>query len=147
MGYRSIESAQECMKAGAYEAVVRKCEEKTTDQGYELISIDFQMRADVQQEYKNKHFFLNIFKEADGSLSDKGINRLGKVAHALGIPKDSDFDLPDLIGRCCILNIRPFTNENGITKDSLYYAEPTKAGQYVQSVTAISNDDDEDMPF
>lgn len=132
MSYKSVENTQDCMAEGDYEAILLKCEDKTTDSGYELIAFDFKIRDDVEQAYQRKHFFYSVFKENDGSLNEKNIEKLGKIANALGIPNDAEFDLPDLVGKCCILHIKPWTNDKGVKKDSLYYAKPTKAGQMIE---------------
>ena len=127
MGYKAIANTQDCMAEGDYEAVLLKCEDKTTDMGYELIAFDFKIREDVEQAYQNKRFFYNVYKESDGSLTEKNMGKLGRLANALGIPNDAEFDLPDLLGKCCILHLRPWTNDKGVTKDTLYYAKKTEA--------------------
>lgn len=149
MAFKAKKEEQVCMAEGNYEVIVVDCKEKTTDQGYELISFDFKIRDDVEQAYKRKRFFKSFYREQDGSLSEETEKKLCVLAHNLGIPDGSDFDLPDLIGKCCILHIGPYTNPNtGLTKDALMYSKPTEVGQAIdapQGFTDVS--ETEEVPF
>ena len=131
---------------GDYEVQLVNCREtKTRTSLIPCIEFDFVVREDVDQRYRRKHIFKNFFKNDNGEWP---VEKIGKIANALGIPQGQEFDLGDLIGLCCILHIKPYKRQDGTMIDAIYYAKSTEAGQLVQ--TAQNNFvevDDEELPF
>lgn len=137
------------MPEGDYEVIcLQAVETSTKTSGLPVIKLDFQVRSDVEQAYQRKHIFKNFYQDDNGQWPGE---KIGKLANALGIPKDESFELADLEGRCCILHMKPFTGNDGVERDSIYFAAPTKAGQMVQTAPAAAQGyvevDDDDVPF
>lgn len=151
MAFKSYENDGGLMIEGDYECILVKCVETTTKtSGMPVIAFDFQVRADVEQKYQRKHIFRNFYQDRD--TGEWPTEKIGKLANALGVPKGESFELEELVGRCCILHMKPFTGSDGVTRDTIFYAASTKAGQAVQSAPASAPQgyeevEDEDLPF
>lgn len=152
MAFKSCENtgaAGTCMREGDYEVMLMSCAETTTrTTGTPTIAFDFKVRDDVEQPYKGKHIFKNFYRDRETGAWPE--TKIGKLANALGIPKGTAFELDELVGRCCILHMRPFTGQDGVTRDSIYYAESTKAGQALSApagAAGFTEVDDDGLPF
>ena len=151
MAFKSYENDGGLMTEGDYEVVLVKCVETTTKtSGMPVIAFDFQVRSDVEQKYQRKHIFKSFYQDRD--TFEWPMEKIGKLANSLGVPKGEEFELEDLVGRCCILHMKPFAGNGGVQRDAIFYSAPTKAGQLVQSAP-ISGEpgyeevEDEDLPF
>ena len=139
------------MAKGYYECYVKDCKETTTKSGKQTIAFDFVVRSDVDQSYQNKHIFKNFY--LDEKTGEYPVQKIGKYANALGIEKGTQFDLPDLIGRTCIVVITHFTGDDGETRDCIFYLKPSKAAPLIQEApsaaeTFVSEAElDDDFPF
>ena len=151
MAFKSYENDGGLMAEGDYEVVLVKCCETTTKtSGMPVIAFDFQVRSDVEQKYQRKHIFKSFYQDKDSYAWP--MEKIGKLANALGVPKGEEFELEDLVGKCCILHMKPFTGNDGVERDTIFYSAKTKAGQIVQSDNASDSEgyeevDDEDLPF
>lgn len=134
------------MKEGDYECILVRCEETTTKTGgLPVIAFDFQVRQDVEQPYRRKHIFKNFYQD---SVTGKWpMDNIGKLANSLGLKIGDDFDLEDLVGRCCILHVKPFTGQDGVERDTVYWSAPTKAGQMIQEAESFTQVEEEEIPF
>lgn len=144
--YENTGSDNGVMLEGDYEVQVVNVEETSTrNSGIPCIAFDFVVREDVDQRYKRKHIFKNFFKDDNGAWP---VEKIGKIANALGIPQNQEFELSDLVGMCCILHIKPYKRQDGTMIDTIYYAKSTEAGQLIQTA---QNDfvevEDEDLPW
>lgn len=140
------------MPEGDYEVVLLDAKEDQTKSGIPTIKFDFQVRSDVEQKYQKKHIFKNFYRDDD--TGEWPMQKIGKFANALGIPKDEEFELGDLCGLCCILHMKPYTKQDGTVIDSVFYSAPTKAGQipkatikHTESGGFTNVDPDEELPF
>ena len=129
MAFKAVENDGGLMKKGDYEVYVKSCGYATTRNEVECIAFDFVVRADVEQEYQNKHLFKNFYKNRETGEYD--VAKLGKYANALGIEKGQDFELDDLIGRNCIVHISHFTGDDGVTRECIYYVATSKVTPYI----------------
>lgn len=151
MAFKAYENtgSSTCMKEGDYEVILMSCSETTTrTSGMPTIAFDFKVRDDVEQAYHGKHIFKNFYPDRD--TNQYPLEKIGKIANALGIEKGAEFELYDLVGRCCILHMRPYKGSDGIERDSIYYAESTKVGQMIASASAPSSFtevNDDELPF
>lgn len=154
MAFKSYENngGSQAMAEGDYEVILVKCcETSTKTSGMPVIAFDFQVREDVEQRYQRKHIFKNFYQDRETYAWP--LEKIGKFANALGVPKDEEFELADLVGKCCILHMRPFTGDDGVVRDAIFYPAPTKAGQLINSLPTIDDGyeevdlDDEDTPF
>lgn len=150
MAFKAYENDGGLMVEGDYEVICLKAVETTTrTTGAPVIALDFQVRTDVEQKYQRKHIFKNFYQDEKGAWP---VEKIGKLANALGIEKGAEFEISDLVGRCCILHMRPFRGNDGVERDAIFYAKQTKAGQAVNVLEAGSADGfeevtDEEMPF
>lgn len=148
MAFKSYENvgSDGTMLEGDYEVQLVGCRETCTRTSQiPCIEFDFVVREDVEQRYKRKHIFKNFFKEKNGAWP---VEKIGRLANALGIPQNQEFELADLVGMCCILHIKPYKRQDGSMIDSIYYAKSTEAGQLVQTASNnFTEVDDEELPF
>lgn len=154
MRFRSFDSNQDLMPEGEYEVYVKSCEETETRGGTPCIAFDFVVRSDIQQPYQNKHKFKNFYQDRDTGAWPK--KKIGRWANALGIPKDQDFDLDDLVGRSAVMVIGHYQDEKTFeTKDCIYYLKTSKQEPYISEPPKFSElpdspEEDEDggeLPF
>ena len=151
MAFKAYENDGGLMIEGDYECILVKCCETTTKTtGRPVIAFDFQVRQDVEQKYQRKHIFKSFYQ--DRETYEWPTQKIGKLANALGIPKGEEFELEELVGRCCILHMKPMQGNDGVTRDTVFWSAPTKAGQAVQSASASATEgyeevEDEDLPF
>lgn len=151
MAFKSYENDQnQPMTEGDYECILVKCcETSTKTSGMPVIVFDFQVREDVEQKYQRKHIFKNFYQDRETYAWP--MEKIGKFANALGVPKDEEFELEDLVGKCCILHMRPFTGNDGVTRDTIFYPARTKTGQMITSLPLANSDytevDEDDVPF
>lgn len=149
MAWKSYENTGGLMAEGDYEVICLAAEEGETKGGIPCIKFDFQVRSDVPQKYQKKHIFKSFFKDDD--TDEWPVEKIGRYANSMGVPKGEEFELKDLIGKCLILHMKPYTGRDGVERDSINYTAPTKAGQYGAPPTTAAGyttvDPDEELPF
>lgn len=152
MAWTSVENDGGLMVEGDYEVICLKCKQGETQGGTPVIDFDFQVRTDVEQKYGRKHVFKSFYP--DRETGEWPTERIGKYANALGIPKGEQFELSDLVGKCCIVHMRPYKGNDGVTRDSVAWVAKSKAGQIgeVQQPAAPASGGfvevaDEELPF
>lgn len=149
MIFKSVESGSDLMHKGAYEVYVKSCEFSETKGGTECIKFEFVVRSDVEQPYKNRHKFKQFYRDQESGQWP--VEKIGKYAHALGIPKGQDFELEDLVGLNCLMVIDHYQDEKtGETRDYIYYLKHSEVTDYVQpqpSGFTEAEEDDGDLPF
>ena len=80
------------IKAGEYEALIVNVEQRTAKSGTESINVEFVLRNDVQQEYQNKHVWMDVWrtqKTIENGQYARNINTISKVA---GIQNGQKFE-------------------------------------------------------
>lgn len=148
--FRSVENTSGLMAEGEYECYVKSCGFTETKSGNPCIKFDFVVRSDVPQQYQNKHIFKNFYPDhATGQYPN---DKIGRYANALGIAKDTEFELDDLIGRSCIVRISHFKGDDGQTRECIFYLAPSKVEPYMTDISTVSqyeelSDEDDDVPF
>lgn len=152
MTFKAYENDGGLMVEGDYEVICLKAEETLTKKGNPVIDFDFQVRSDVEQRYQRKHIFKNFYM--DSQTGEWPMEKIGKMANALGIEKGAEFELSDLVGRCCILHIKPFEGQDGVKRDAIFYAKRTEAGEVIQTIPGQQQDESgftpvqtEELPF
>lgn len=147
--FKSVENNNGLMDEGDYEVYVNNCGETTTKNGYPCIKFDFIVRSDVEQKYCGKHIFKSFYRNGNDEWP---IEKIGKYANSLGIAKDTEFLLEDLIGRSCIVRISHYTGDDGIERECIFYTAPSKAEPYMNqsdfgNALAEIAEDDGELPF
>ncbi|MFR8331179.1 MAG: DUF669 domain-containing protein [Oscillospiraceae bacterium] len=95
---KSYANDQDLMRAGEYEvSLPRIVTRRRLKNGTECIKFEFVVRGDIEQAYQNKHKFKQFYR--DRETGEWPMEKIGKYANALGIPKDDEFELDDLVGR------------------------------------------------
>ena len=131
MAWKSVENSGGLMTEGDYEVICLKAEETTTKGGTPCIAFEFQVRSDVEQKYQRKHIFRNFYQDEAGEWP---VERIGKYANSLGIPKGESFELDDLVGKCCMVHMRPYKGNDGVERDSIAWTGASKAKPYSTSI-------------
>ncbi|WP_242258131.1 DUF669 domain-containing protein [Streptococcus thoraltensis] len=111
------------IKDGTYEVAIEKATQDATKGGADFLNIQFRIRKDFQQEFKNNIIFHRIFaKKEDGKYPVGSIMNLAKAS---GIPdgtqyRDLDDYLGQLLGKCLKVTVKNETSEwQGKTYDNL----------------------------
>lgn len=147
--FTSYENTGGLMAEGDYEVICQEAREGETKNGSPVIKFDFLVRSDVEQKYKRKHVFKSFYRDKD--TGEWPLERIGKLANSMGIPKGENFELSDLVGRCLILHMRPFRGEDGVERDAIAWTAETKAGQIVTDNSLAGSGftlaDEEEDPF
>lgn len=100
-GYKYEKETVGLMKEGDYEVVVERIEKKILPSGREKLSIMYRVRSDVEQSYKNKCVFEDIWQEKDNPqfFNRRRINQLlGTQEIVDGTTFGSIDDVIDYIG-------------------------------------------------
>lgn len=148
MVFRSVEADSDLMREGEYEVYVKNCCFSETNGGTECVKFEFVVRSDMDQPYQNKHKFKQFYRDRDSGQWP--MEKIGKYANALGIPKGQDFELDELIGLSCRMVIKHYTDkETGETRDCVFYLKSSAAQSFVQPVNEFQDIDDTggDLPF
>ena len=151
MAFKAYENDGGLMSEGDYECILVRCLETTTkSSGIPVILFDFQVREDVEQKYQRKHIFKSFYQDRETFAWPT--EKIGRLANALGIPKGEEFELEELVGKCCILHMKPIQGNDGVTRDTVFWSAATKAGQAVQTPVAqvpawFEQVDDDETPF
>lgn len=107
---KATEGFGDLKKPGEYECLIVKAEERTSrTSGTAYLSIDFIIRNDVEQQYKNSHIFYALFKKKEPTQDDMEVGgyafgmvmNLGKAAR---LPDGKEYEnlaayLSDLVGK------------------------------------------------
>ncbi len=150
MAFIAVENDSGLMPKGDYECYVKSCEQTETKSGYPVIKFDFVVRSDIEQAYQGKHIFKNFYQDEAGRWPTE---KIGKYANALGVEKGEPFELEDLEGRSCVVNITHFTTKEGETRDCIFYLKRSEAAPFLTEAptasdfSALSAEDDDDLPF
>lgn len=149
MAFKSYACDEDLMRVGEYEVYVKDCCETETRNGTECIKFEFVVRSDIEQAYQNKPKFKQFYR--DRETGEWPMEKIGKYANALGIPKGDEFELDDLIGRSCVMVIKHYTTDDGETKDCIFYLKKSSKEPYISEgvqFTEMEEDDDGDtLPF
>lgn len=142
----------EILPEGDYEVVVASAEENETRGGTVHIELELVVRADIEQPYKNKHIWTQIWKtKATGQYNTKSINTIGKAFKIpSGMKVNSVEELCGLfIGKVANVKIK-HEEYNGYTNAKVAFWNesrfPTYAGNAFKSVT-ITEENESDLPF
>lgn len=148
MAFRSYENDSDIMKKGEYEVYLKDCCETETRNGTECIKFEFVVRSDIEQQYQNKHKFKQFYRDME--TGEWPMEKIGKYANALGIPKGDEFELDDLIGRSCVMVINHYTTEDGETKDCIFFLKKSEKEPYISEgtqFTEMEDENNEELPF
>lgn len=130
---------------GKYECLCAACGEKETQSGKPCVEFDFLIRADVEQKAQSRHIFKKFYKDENGKWPEA---KIGKYAHALGIPAGQDFDYWQLRGMFCVVAVKNFKDEEtGETKDCIFFTESSKYVPKEVSAADFSDVNADDTPF
>lgn len=107
--YKKEESSN-LIKEGSYEATIEKIEKKKFDSGAEKMQITWRIRSDIEQSYKNKCVFEDIWrdKQEPTCFNKRRINQLlGTQDLPEGTKFTDDKSLFDfLIGKNAVINVK-----------------------------------------
>ena len=101
---------------GQYEVVIKSAFLDATRGGTEFINVQFVVRNDVEQKYKNKYIFYQVWKKKEPSEQDKicegfSSKQLFKLCQAVNIPAEKEFAnldamLEELIGKPLLIGVK-----------------------------------------
>lgn len=151
------------MTEGDYEVVIAKVEEKTANSGSVSVQIELVVRNDVNQSYKNKHIWYQIWdtqKTRETGMYAKNINNISKHA---GIQNGATFNSIDdwgrfLYGKPLLATVKHDTY-NGKTREKVTFIGASKSPQCLHQWNATGSNNsandtgtvpvskDDDLPF
>ena len=149
------------VKDGNYEVIVKAAYEDATKGGAEFINIDFVIRNDIEQEFKNSHIFHKLWKKkADGKYNFGMMMALAKNLRMQDGKKYNNLQefLDDFVGKVCKVRVAnekstsadgSKTYENLNVKQITFSAYPSIQHKWKaddQSEAPV-NVDDYDLPF
>lgn len=100
MGYITVKNDEyDLLKENDYEVVIEEMKVVTLPSGIELLKIKYRVRDDVEQEYKGRCVFEDIWKDKE-QPECFNITRISKLCRACGFAVGHEFkDLDDLINQ------------------------------------------------
>ena len=147
MAYKyDASDASGLVKEGDYEAIIERMEVKTIPSGKNKLSVAFRIRDDVDQAYKNKWMFKDIWAEKDNPevFNRKQINQLlgtQKIADGTEFASINEI-IKFLENAPLIIHIGiEFDEWRGEDVNTVSYFKKTKVVPQV-----VGGDDEEDVP-
>lgn len=163
--YENLGNNNELLPEGAYECIIKSAYLTATQNGTEYFSVDFIIREDIPQKYKNRHIFHCIWKKKEPTQQDLSVEgfsykQLMQIAKSVKLPNGKNYDSlgslgEDFKGKCVLVTIEHNTY-NGKTSEKVKYVNETKypdCKHILQNQSATKqdivelNDDDDDLPF
>jgi len=142
------------MKEGDYEILVVKAKQDQTKSGTDCINMQLVVRNDIDQQYKNKCVFNNLYKGKESGQYHSGM--LNTMAKALKIENGKKYDslddlLADFIGKTANVTIK-HEEYNGNKNERVKAWSQSKFTAcnhtFKDAVTGITPiDDDGEIPF
>lgn len=135
MAYKYDSSdANGLVKVGEYEALIESLEVRTTQNGKNKLTVKFRIRSDVEQAYRNKIMFKDIWedKEEPDKFNVKQINRL--LSTQPDIQNGQEFEninkiIEFLTGKALIIHIAvEFDDYHGVDINTIDYYKKSKIG-------------------
>lgn len=135
MAYKYDSSdAHSLVKVGEYEALIESLEVRTTPNGKNKLTIMFRIRTDVDQAYRNKVMYKDIWedKEEPDKFNVKQINKL--LGTQPDIKNGQEFEninkiIDFLTGKALIIHIAiEFDNYRGEDVNTIDYFKKSKVG-------------------
>ena len=141
---------------GKYEVFIKEAVIKTTPSGKEKISIQFKIRDDVDQAFKGRIIFEDIWKERDTEFFNR--KRLNQLMGTQNFEDGKAFDsindvLVALVGGNLVIKVnKEFDDYRQEEINRVYYYETTKQKAQTVGETKSKNLEkieiaDEDLPF
>ena len=153
-GYTYEKQNDGLMKDGDYEVTIEKIEKKILPSGKEKLSITYRVRSDVEQSYKNRCVFEDIWQEKENPhfFNRKRINQLlGTQEIEEGTSFGSIKDVINfLLGACLIVRVGTvFSDYHGedINTVSYYKSSKFKPQKIVETSKSSSIVDEDELPF
>ena len=145
------------MKEGDYEATIEKIERKTLPSGKEKLAVTYRIRTDVEQEYKNKCMFEDIWAEkANPEIFNR--KRINQLLGTQNIKDGTTFEtindvIKFLLGGNLIIHISvEFDDYHGEDKNVVSYYKSSKHKDKVIGEEGVNKTEkieisDDDLPF
>lgn len=154
----TYENKKTLVETGDYEARLENVERKTLPSGTEKLSLTWRIRDDVEQKYKNKVMFEDIWREKESPehFNRKRINQLlGTQDVKEGTIFETINDIINFVtGKCAVIHIVTAFDEyrgEDVNKVAYYKSsseKPKKVGEpspKKDDVAIVVSDDD--LPF
>lgn len=148
MNYQAQKSVS-LIENGDYEAVISEMKLRPSKNNTESLSITYRIRDDVEQEFKNRKVFENIWLGSDFHQK-----RISNLLYAVKAPKDQSFNginevINYCVGKPLLINVEK--------KFSEYFNEEVNSIKYVKQTALVNktldkNEDslelsDDELPF
>lgn len=152
-GYTYEKDNGALMKDGDYEVKVELIEKKILPSGKEKLSVRYRVRDDIEQSYKNRCIFEDIWQEKENPhfFNRKRINQLlGTQNIAEGTTFGSIVDVIDyLTGACLIVHVGTVFNDySGEDVNTVsYYKSSKNKPQTIVQEPVVQVIDDDSLPF
>jgi len=141
MSYAQYKEDFNLLPKGEYEVTLTKFETVTLDSGAKKLESWYEIRKDVDQKYKGRLVFDDIWKEKESDFYNR--KRIGKMLSAITLPADAKLEttedvLPLLRGQSMIIGVN-------IGMDEYYQQEVNYISYFKKSANPIPQA--EALPF
>lgn len=133
--YENLGNGNELLPKGIYECIIKSAFLTATKNGTEYFSVDFIIRNDVPQKYKDRHIFHCIWKKKEPTQQDLTVEgfsfkQLMQIAKSVKLPSGKNYAGLDSLGedfksKCVSVTIEHSTY-NGNTNEKVKYVNETK---------------------
>ena len=134
--YSEVSEGNVLLPEGNYEVIFKYVGESSTANNFPCVDITMHVRNDVEQKYKNKPIFDNLYLVKEPSAADKecggfSFKRIQSISKASGIPNGKEYAnigewCSEFANRCVQVVIKHEINNKGIVKAKVKFYNETR---------------------
>ena len=146
----TAKDAYSLIEKGEYEMQVTSIKFMETNSGKEYLSVGFKIREDVEQPFKNRFVFENIWKEKDNP-EYYNRKRIGSLLRTQGseIEANDIEEVVEIMEGAYLIGVvdTVFNDYTGTNENKIKFYKPSKVGEQTLSSEPKLDITAEDLPF